>query len=113
MAADHARKTDPTMAARYYRLREAGKHHNSALCTLAGVLITRIAACWRNDELYVLRDLDGKAISDSEGREICAAMKPTPTLTAVTRTGRRSKESQSAPSTGPSTSKATKQRKTA
>ena len=113
MAADHARKTDPTMAARYYRLREAGKHHNSALCTLAGVLITRIAACWRNDELYVLRDLNGKAISDTEGRAICAAMKPTPKLTAVTGTGRRSKESQSAPSTGPSTNKATKQRKTA
>lgn len=114
MAADHARKTDPTLAARYYRLREAGKHHNSALCTLAGVLITRIAACWRDDELYVLRDLDGNRISDAEGREICVAMKPSPTLRAVTGTGRRSKESQSAPSTGPSTSKArTKQRKTA
>ncbi len=44
-AADHARKTDPTLAQRYQRLRDRGKHHNSALCTLAAVLITRIAAC--------------------------------------------------------------------
>lgn len=113
MAADHARKTDPTLAARYYRLRAAGKHHNSALCTVAAVLVTRIAACWRNDELYVLRDLDGNQITDAQGRALCSAMKPPPTLQAVAGTGRRSKESQSAPSTGPSTTKATKQRKTA
>ena len=42
--ADHARKTDPTLAERYQRMRDRGKHHNSALCTLAAVLITRIAA---------------------------------------------------------------------
>ena len=29
MAADQARKTDPTLAARYWRLRAANKHHNS------------------------------------------------------------------------------------
>lgn len=113
MAADHARKTDPTLAARYYRLRAAGKHHNSALCTLAAVLVTRIAACWRNDQLYVLRDLDGNIITDEQGRALCAAMKPAPALKAVTGTGRRSKESQSAPSTGPSNTKPTKTRKSA
>jgi transposase len=69
MAADHGRKTDPNLAACYYRLRAAGKHHNSALCTLATVLVTRIAACWRNDEHYVLRDLDGNPISEAEGRQ--------------------------------------------
>ena len=113
MAADHARKTDPTLAARYYRLRAAGKHHNSALCTIATVLVTRIAACWRHDEHYRLRDLDGNVISDAEGRALCAAMKPAPNLHAVAGTGRRSKESQSAPSTGPSTSKATQPRSSA
>lgn len=106
VAADHARKTDPTLAARYARLRAAGKHHNSALCTLAAVLVTRIAACWRNDELYVLRDLDGNEITDEQGRALCAEMKPTPVST-VRGTGRRSKESHSAPSTGPSTNQAT------
>jgi transposase len=111
LAADHARKTDPTLAARYHRLRAAGKHHNSALCTIAAVLVTRIAACWRNDQHYVLRDLDSNTITDEQGRALCADMKPK--LTAVTGTGRRSKESHSAPSTGPSTTKATNPRKSA
>jgi transposase len=106
MAADHARKIDPTLAARYARLRAAGKHHNSALCTLGAVLVTRIAACWRNQELYVLRDLNGNEITDAQGRDLCAAMKPVPART-IKGTGRRSKESHSAPSTGPSTHQAT------
>ena len=110
LAADHSRKTDPTLAARYHRLRAAGKHHNSALCTLAAVLVTRIAACWRTDERYVIRDLDGRVLTDQEGRTICAAMTP---QIAVTGTGRRSKESQSAPSTGPSNDKTTNHRKSA
>jgi transposase len=77
LAADHARKVDPTLAARYQRLRDAGKHHNSALCTLAAVLVTRIAACWRNDQTYDLRDLDGRPITEAEGRAICTTLKPT------------------------------------
>ena len=97
LAADHARKVDPTLAARYQRLRTAGKHHNSALCTLAAVLATRIAACWRTDQPYQLQDLDGRQITAAEGRAICATLKP------ATGTGRRSKESHSTPSTGPST----------
>jgi transposase len=33
IAADHARRTDPSLGARYQRLMvTAGKHHNSALC---------------------------------------------------------------------------------
>jgi transposase len=109
LAADHARKTDPTLAARYQRLRAAGKHHNSALCTLGAVLVTRIAACWRNDEAYVLRDLNGNPITDAEGRALCTAMQPAKTLSIRTGTGRRNKESHSAPSTGPSTTKPTNQ----
>lgn len=50
LAADHARKTDPTLAARYQRLMcQTGRHHTSALCTIATVLLTRIVACLRND----------------------------------------------------------------
>ena len=57
MAAEHARHVDPTLAQRYYRLvMVEGKHHNSAICSVSAVLITRIAACWRKGELYQLRD---------------------------------------------------------
>ena len=60
MAADHARHIDPNTAQRYYRLvMVEGKHHNSALCSVSAVLITRIAACWRKGELYELRRLLG------------------------------------------------------
>jgi hypothetical protein len=42
------------LAARYQRLMvQAGKHHNSALCHIATVLLTRIVACWRRGEPYV------------------------------------------------------------
>jgi transposase len=72
-AADKARKVDPTLAARYHDLVvNKGKHHNSALCTIAAVLVTRIAACWRKGSHYQLRDTDGREITSSEGRQICA-----------------------------------------
>jgi transposase len=105
-AADHARKTDPTLADRYQRLRDRGKHHNSALCTLAAVLITRIAASWRAGQHYQLRDLHGRPITDAEGREICNKINSVASRARSatnTTTGRRRKESHSAPSTGPST----------
>jgi transposase len=72
IAADHARKIDPTLAARYHRLMLAGKHHDSAVCTLAAVLLTRIAACLRNGAPYVLHDTDGRLITEAEGRAIIA-----------------------------------------
>ena len=73
LAADHARHIDPTLAQRYYRLvMVEGKHHNSALCSVSAVLITRIAACWRKGELYELRDEDGEAITEAEGKAACA-----------------------------------------
>jgi transposase len=119
-AADRARKTDPTLAARYHDLVvRKGKHHNAALCTLAGVLVTRLAACWRHQTPYMLRDTDGREITAEEGREICASRyKVTQADRAKTRslraaqrlkkgTGRHSKESHSAPATSPSTRKTT------
>lgn len=72
MAADHARKIDPTLAARYHRLMLDGKHHHSAVCTLAAILLTRIAACLRTDTHYVLRDTDGRVITEAQGRAIVA-----------------------------------------
>lgn len=73
LTADLARKVDPTVAERYYRLVvDDGRHHTSAVCTLAAVMATRIAACWRRGELYVLRDVDGTEITEAQGRAICA-----------------------------------------
>jgi hypothetical protein len=73
LAADHARKIDPTLAARYQRLMcQTGRHHTSALCTIATVLLTRIVACLRNGTLYELRDVDGRPITPAQGRAIVA-----------------------------------------
>jgi hypothetical protein len=48
LAADHARRLDPSLAARYHGLMtEAGKHHTSAICHIAPALLTRIIACWQ------------------------------------------------------------------
>jgi transposase len=119
LAADQARKVDPTLAARYQRLVvDQGKHHVSALCSLAPVLMTRIAACWRNGERYVLRDVDGTEITEAEGRAICAERhKIDPAIRAARRhtntaktlkgrTSRRKKEStKAAPASGPSATK--------
>jgi transposase len=71
LAADYLRRIDPQLAARYHRLVvETGKHHDSALCHLATTLATRLAACWRRRERYVLRDIDGTPITETEGRAI-------------------------------------------
>jgi hypothetical protein len=71
LAADQARRTDPTLASRYHRLMvENGKHHTSAVCSVAAVLLTRMAACLRKGELYALHDVDGTPISAQQGRAI-------------------------------------------
>lgn len=73
LAADHARKVDPQLAARYQRLMcDTGRHHISATCTITTVLLTRIVACLRNRTPYQLRDVDGRPISPDEGRTIVA-----------------------------------------
>lgn len=73
LAADRARQVDPTLADKYYRLMvEGGKTHTSAVCHLAGTFVTRLAACWRNREHYVLRDVDGREITEAEGQQIVA-----------------------------------------
>jgi hypothetical protein len=103
MAADHARKIDPTLAARYYRLIvDAGKYHDAALCTLAAVLLTRIASCLRNNEHYQLRDTDGTPITEHQGRAIVSARYTVPAevraarrkLTATARTPRRNERAE-------------------
>ena len=107
ISANQARRLDPTMAAKYHRLvLGAGKHHNSALCHIATTLLTRVVACWNNHTPYQLRDVDGRPIDPAEARSIIAERYQIPDqlrrARATTATGRRSKESQRAPSTGPS-----------
>jgi hypothetical protein len=115
MAAGQARRIDPTLAAKYHRLMiEAGKHHNSALCHIATTLLTRIIACWRAGQPYVLRDVDGTAVTIEQARAIIAERYAIPKdlrarrrTTTDTGTDRRNKRSPSAPSTGPSKPNAT------
>jgi transposase len=73
LAADHARRAGPTLAARYYRLMvHEGKHHNSALCHIAPTLLTRIIACWRAGTPYQVRDTDGTPLTAAQGRAVIA-----------------------------------------
>jgi transposase len=70
-AADLARHQDPQLAAKYYRLIvERRLHHSSALCHLSTTLLTRIAACLRTGQPYVIRDVDGRAVTPAEARTI-------------------------------------------
>ena len=73
MAANAARRTDPSLAARYHRLMVTrGKHHNSALCHISTALLTRIIACWRASTPYQIRDTDGTPLTTAQGRAIIA-----------------------------------------
>jgi transposase len=110
MAAGTARRIDPTLAARYHRLMvTCGKHHNSALCHISTILLTRIIACWRAGTPYVIKDTDGTPVTAAEGRQIIAARYRVSadlraqrrTTHTKTGTSRRSKESPGAPSTSP------------
>ena len=76
------------------------------------MLITRIAACRRNGQLYELRDTDGRSITEAEGRKICAERYKIDAATRAARrngtqperTDRREKEStEAAPAASPST----------
>lgn len=98
IAANQARRLDPTLAAKYHRLMvEAGKHHNSALCHIATTLLTRVVACWRSQTPYQLRDLDGRPTDPAEARAIIAQRYQIPDqirrARTTTGTSRRSKES--------------------
>lgn len=69
-AADQARKVDLQIAAKYQRLMAGDRHHDSAICHLATLLVTRIAACMRTGQPHALRDVDGTPITEPQGRAI-------------------------------------------
>ena len=114
-AADQARRTDPQLAAKYKRLMDTERHHDSAICHVATTLLTRIIACWRSGEHYVLRDTDGRVITEKEGRQIVRNKHKVDARTRQHladqrrsqrlkgRTGREHKESPSAPASRPAT----------
>ena len=72
--------------------------------------MTRIVSCWRSGQPYVIRDLDGTVLTAEEGRRIVSDRYTVDSRLRAQRrttkpsewTSRRSKESQNAPSTGPS-----------
>jgi transposase len=71
IAADVARKIDPDLAGVYWRLMvNKGHHHKQALCAVATRLINRIYRVLKTGEPYVLRDLQGVAITVAEGKRI-------------------------------------------
>lgn len=112
-AADAARRIDPQLAAKYKRLMDTDRHHDSALCHIATQLLTRILAAWRTGEHYVIHDTDGRIITAEEGRQIVRdhhqvdrkrrqqAADTRRSKRLKKRTGRESQESQSAPTSRP------------
>jgi transposase len=120
MAADQARRVDPQLAAKYARLMSTERHHDSATCHIATILLTRIATCWRNGTPYILRDTDGTPITAEQGREIVRTHHQVERQIRINaanarqaqrrkgRTGREQKESQSAPASRPVNRKSTK-----
>lgn len=120
MAADQARRVDPQLAAKYARLMSTDRHHDSAICHLATTLLTRVAACMREGQPYVLRDVDGTPITPEQGRQIVrtqhsldhrarvAAADRRRSQRIKDRTGREQKESLGAPASRPATNKSRK-----
>ena len=89
------------------------RHHDSALCHIAAILLTRVVTCRRAGQPYALRDVDGRPITEAEGRQIVrehhqvdpklrdAAAHRRLTQRRKGRTDRESQKSQSAPTSRP------------
>ena len=115
LAADPARLVDPQLAAKYVRLMAGDRHRDSAICHLATDLLTRIAACMRTGQRYVIRDVDGREVTEAEGKTIVKTrykVDPKRRDNAAHRrlrerrkqaTGRESQKSPSAPTSRPAT----------
>lgn len=117
-AADQARRVDPQLAAKYQRLMNTDRHHNSALCTIATMLLTRVAACWRAGQPYLIRDVDGTIVTAEQGRQIVQTRYSVDRQKRINaanarqaqrhknRASRAQQESQSAPASRPANNKA-------
>jgi transposase len=69
--ANVARLWDPQLAKVYYtQMVQYGKHHNQAVCAVASHLANRIHAVLKANRPYVLRDLDGHALTSPAARQL-------------------------------------------
>ncbi len=93
--AENARRVDPQLARLYYvQMVERGKNHTGALCVVAAHLAERAWAVMARGTPYVLCDVDGRPVSQSEAKAIIAERF---TVTDEVRTRRRSKKGGKAP----------------
>ena len=73
-AANAARRSDPQLAAFYYRLMtERGHGHTSATVAVARKLVERTWTVLRRGQPYQLRDLDGEVITERAAEALIAA----------------------------------------
>jgi transposase len=94
-AADGARKQDPQLARLYWQqMTERGANHIKALCVVAAHLGERALRVMQRGEAYVVRDVDGRAISHLEAMAIIAERWTVP---EETRRRRRSHKKGKAP----------------
>lgn len=82
LAAETARRFDPQLAAVYYRERvEKGRVHTQAVVAVATRLADRIWKVHTTGKPYELRDLEGKAITSEEARQLIRERFPLPEKT--------------------------------
>lgn len=73
MSAQTARRIDPQLAAIYHRqIVERGAHHTKALCVVAARLAERALLVMQRGEPYIIRDVDGRAVTPAEAKAIIA-----------------------------------------
>ena len=88
LAAETARRRDPELAAFYARLVARGKHHTCAVLAVAAKLLRRLyAVCKRavagDDGGYVMRDVDGTALTRREAAEVVRRRHPSKAARAL------------------------------
>ena len=94
-SAETARQVDPQLAEAYFRqMTERGAAHTKALCVVAARLAERAWAVLARGEPYVVRDVDGTAVTPAEARAIVAERYAVP---AEVRARRRAKKVGKAP----------------
>ena len=72
-SADHARTSDPQLAAIYFtQMVERGATHTKVLCVVAAHLAERAWAVMARGTPYVIRDIDGRPVPKAEAKAIIA-----------------------------------------
>jgi transposase len=72
-SANTARRMDPQLAEVYFtQMVERGAHHQKALCVVAARLAERAWAVMSRGEPYVVRDVDGNAVTREQARAVIA-----------------------------------------